>query len=80
MNSALGMAGIAPQQFLFTDASFIFVAAYIESSFMILPIANAIEELPENLENARRDLGAKGWQTFTKVVWPLTMLGVKSGG
>ncbi|MFC2677471.1 MAG: ABC transporter permease, partial [Lacticaseibacillus rhamnosus] len=58
---------------------FIFVAAYIEIPFMILPIFNAIEELPENLVNASRDLGAKGWQTFTKVVWPLTISGVKSG-
>ncbi|KRO16579.1 ABC transporter permease [Lacticaseibacillus saniviri] len=79
VNSFLGMFGIAPQQILFTDFSFIFVAAYIEIPFMILPIFNGIEELNEGLVNASRDLGAKSWQTFTKIIWPLTLSGVKSG-
>ncbi len=46
---------------------------------MILPIFNAIEELNEGLINASKDLGASGWQTFTRVVLPLSMSGVKSG-
>ena len=79
VNSFLGLFGIAPKQFLFTDASFILVASYIEIPFMILPIFNAIEELNQSLVNASRDLGAKGWQTFTQVIWPLTLNGVKSG-
>ncbi|MFD1484565.1 ABC transporter permease [Lacticaseibacillus baoqingensis] len=79
INTFLGMLGIAPKQFLFTDFSFIFVASYIEIPFMILPIFNGIEELNESFVNASRDLGAKWWQTFTKVIWPLTISGVKSG-
>ncbi|WP_125704881.1 ABC transporter permease [Lacticaseibacillus daqingensis] len=79
INSFLGMMGIGPKQFLFTDFSFIFVASYIEIPFMILPIFNAIEELNEGFVNASRDLGAKSWQTFTKVILPLTMSGVKAG-
>lgn len=79
VNTFLGWFGIAPQQFLFTDFSFIFVASYIEIPFMILPIFNGIEELDESYVNASRDLGAKGWQTFTKVILPLTMSGVKAG-
>lgn len=79
LNNFLGLFGVAPQQLLFTDAAFIFVAAYIEIPFMILPIFNGIEELDEGLINASRDLGASPWQTFTKVTWPLTMSGVKSG-
>lgn len=79
MNTFLGMFGVAPHQLLFTDAAFIFVAAYIEIPFMILPVFNGIEELDEGLINASHDLGASSWQTFTKVIWPLTMSGVKSG-
>ncbi|KRM88374.1 ABC transporter permease [Lacticaseibacillus thailandensis] len=79
LNNVLGVLGLAPHQFLFTDAAFILVAAYIEIPFMILPIFNAIEELNEGLINASKDLGASGWQTFTRVVLPLSMSGVKSG-
>ncbi|WP_155286163.1 ABC transporter permease [Lacticaseibacillus zhaodongensis] len=79
LNNFLGWFGIAPKQLLFTDAAFIFVAAYIEIPFMILPIFNGIEELDEGLVNASRDLGASPWQTFIHVTLPLTMSGVKSG-
>ncbi|ATO55036.1 ABC transporter permease [Loigolactobacillus coryniformis] len=71
--------GIGPQQILFTKSSFIFVAAYIEIPFMILPIFNAIDELNPSLVNASRDLGATNWQTFSKVIFPLTLNGVKAG-
>lgn len=79
INTFLKFFGMAPHQLLFTDAAFIFVAAYIEIPFMILPIFNGIEELDESLVNASKDLGASPWQTFTKVTVPLTMSGVKSG-
>ncbi|MFD1430535.1 ABC transporter permease [Lacticaseibacillus mingshuiensis] len=79
VNNFLGLFGIAPKQILFTDFSFIFVASYIEIPFMILPIFNGIEELDEGYVNASRDLGAKWSQTFTHVILPLTMSGVKAG-
>ena len=71
--------GIAPMQILFTDFSFIFVASYIEIPFMILPIFNALDDLDENIVNASKDLGANDWQTFTKVIFPLSLNGVRSG-
>lgn len=42
LNNFLKLFGIAPANILFTDFAFIFVAAYIEIPFMILPIYNAI--------------------------------------
>ncbi len=42
LNNFLRLFGIAPANILFTDFAFIFVAAYIEIPFMILPIYNAI--------------------------------------
>ena len=63
----------------FTDFSFIFVASYIEIPFMILPIYNALDDLDENIVNASKDLGANDWQTFTKVIFPLSLNGVRSG-
>ncbi|MCP1639317.1 spermidine/putrescine transport system permease protein [Streptococcus gallinaceus] len=79
INQFLGFFGLGVQQILFTDFSFIAVASYIEIPFMILPIFNVLDDLDHNLINASRDLGANNWQTFTKVIFPLSMNGVRSG-
>lgn len=79
INHFLEWFGIGPQQILFTNFSFLVVATYIEIPFMILPIFNSLEELNPSLVNASRDLGASNWQTFIKVILPLTMAGVKAG-
>ena len=64
---------------LFTNAAFVWVAAYIELPFMVLPIFNAITAIPTSLINASLDLGASRWQTFTKVIFPLSKSGVAAG-
>ena len=46
---------------------------------MILPIFNALDDLDVNLTNASRDLGASNWQTFSRVIFPLSLSGVRSG-
>jgi spermidine/putrescine transport system permease protein len=79
VNRFLQFFGFGAHQLLFTNTSFILVAAYIEIPFMILPIFNAIDELKPSLLNASKDLGATNWQTFSKVVFPLTLDGVKAG-
>lgn len=79
INAFLGFFGIAPMQILFTDFFFHFVASYIEIPFMILPIFNALDDLDENIVNASKDLGANDWQTFTKIIFPLSLNGVRSG-
>lgn len=79
VNNFLTFIGIGPEQILFTDFSFIFVASYIEIPFMILPIFNALDDIDQNLIHASRDLGANEWQTFLKVTLPLSLNGVQSG-
>lgn len=79
VNAFLTFMGLGPKQLLFTDFSFIFVASYIEIPFMILPIFNALDDIDRNLINASRDLGANDVQTFTKVIFPLSLNGVRSG-
>ncbi|MCZ8519816.1 MULTISPECIES: ABC transporter permease [Paenibacillus] len=78
-NQLLELLGIGTQQILFTDFSFVFVSVYIFIPFMILPIFNALEELNPSLVDASRDLGASAWTTFRRVVFPLTLDGVKAG-
>ncbi|MEH7125886.1 ABC transporter permease [Bacillus sp. JJ1773] len=78
-NSFLEVMGVGSKQILFTDFSFIFVSVYIFLPFMILPIFNALDELNPSLIDASNDLGASPWTTFTRVIFPLTLDGVKSG-
>jgi spermidine/putrescine transport system permease protein len=78
-NSFLEAIGIGSQQLLFTDFSFIFVSVYIFIPFMILPIFNSLNELNPTLLDAARDLGASSWTAFCRVIFPLTIDGVKAG-
>lgn len=78
-NQLLVWLGIGSQQILFTDFSFLFVSIYIFIPFMILPIFNSLEELNPSLVDAANDLGASSWTTFRRVIFPLTLDGVKSG-
>ena len=79
VNAFLEFVGIGPKQILFTDFSFIFVASYIEIPFMLLPIFNALDDIDDNVINASYDLGATDAQTFTRVIFPLSLNGVRSG-
>lgn len=55
------------------------VFTYIWLPFMVLPIQAAIERVPANLLLASGDLGARPFQTFRKVLWPLAFPGVVAG-
>lgn len=79
VNQFLQFIGIGSKQILFTDFSFIFVATYIEIPFMIMPIFNTLEEMNPSLISASRDLGANSFETFRRVIFPLSLNGVKSG-
>jgi spermidine/putrescine transport system permease protein len=47
--------------------------------FMILPLYASIERIDLGLVEASRDLYASGWQTFRRVLLPLSMPGVVAG-
>ncbi len=79
VNALFEALGIGTKQLLFTDFSFVFVSVYIFIPFMILPIFNALEKLNPSLIDAARDLGANEWTTFRRVIFPLTLDGVKAG-
>jgi putative spermidine/putrescine transport system permease protein len=55
------------------------VFTYIWLPFMIIPIATALERVPQSLIDASRDLGAKPGTTFRKVIWPLALPGIVAG-
>jgi spermidine/putrescine transport system permease protein len=46
--------------------------------FAILPIFLSLERIPRNLLDASADLGASNWQSFSRVILPLSIPGVVS--
>ncbi|TDQ78426.1 spermidine/putrescine transport system permease protein [Dongia mobilis] len=66
--------------FLYNDFSIILTLTYIFTPFAVLSIYAQLERLPLSLIEAARDLGATGWETFIKVIWPISIPGVLAGG
>lgn len=79
INAFFESIGIGQQQLLFTNAAFLIVAAYIELPFMLIPIFNSIDEIPHSLLEASTDLGATEWTTVRRVIFPMSLRGVRSG-
>ena len=55
------------------------VFVYMWLPFMILPLAAALERVPQSLLQASADLGARPAQTFRQVVLPLALPGLAAG-
>jgi spermidine/putrescine transport system permease protein len=68
-----------PLRLLYTQTAVVFGFVSILLPFMVLPIYNAIDKLPPTFLEAARDLGANRWQTFYKIVLPLTTSGIIAG-
>ncbi|MDY6012231.1 ABC transporter permease [Clostridium sp.] len=79
INNFLGLFGIEPIQFLYTNGAILLGMVYNFLPFMILPIYTVLSKLDQNLVNAAYDLGATRRQTFVKVIFPLSIPGVISG-
>ena len=55
------------------------VVAFLWLPFMVIPVFGALERVPHSYIEASRDLGARGWTTFRRVVLPLALPGVVAG-
>jgi len=62
-----------------TPAAIILGMVYNFLPFMVLPIYNVMIKIDQDVINAARDLGANGFQTFLKIILPLSIPGVISG-
>ncbi|MEL7291092.1 MAG: spermidine/putrescine ABC transporter permease PotB [Pseudomonadota bacterium] len=68
-----------PIRIMYTETAVMIGLVYILLPFMILPIYSAIEKLDYTYIEAAKDLGANKFQTFTKVILPLTTPGIIGG-
>jgi putative spermidine/putrescine transport system permease protein len=79
LNWTLGKLGLPTQGWAFTNTAMWIVFSYIWLPFMILPIYAALERIPDSYLEASRDLGARGWTTFRRVILPLALPGIVAG-
>lgn len=79
INNILGFFGIPPIKMMYTDFAVILGMVYNFLPFMIIQIYNVLAKLDKSLVDASHDLGANRFQTFTRVIFPLSLSGVISG-
>ncbi len=82
INTALEALGIidAPiSLFLYNQFSVCLTLTYIFVPFIALPVYTALEKIPKEYIEASLDLGATPWQTFRRVLLPLSIPGVVAG-
>jgi spermidine/putrescine transport system permease protein len=64
---------------LYSPFAVVLTLTHIYTPFTILPIYAALEHIPRNLVEASHDLGATPFQTFWRVIFPLSIPGVVAG-
>jgi len=64
---------------LYNQFSVCLTLIYIFVPFMVLPIFTALEKIPRHYIEASMDLGGHPFQTFRRVILPLSMPGVIAG-
>lgn len=79
INTVLGFFGIGPLKLMYTDFAVIVGMVYNFLPFMIIQIYNVLAKMDESLIEASYDLGANRYQTFRKIIFPLSLSGVISG-
>lgn len=81
INTVLQSLGIIaePIDMMFTEGAVIIGMAYIFLPFMFLPVYASIEKLDMSYIEASSDLGGNRFQTFWRIVLPLTLPGIVGG-
>ncbi|HEX5825732.1 MAG TPA: ABC transporter permease subunit [Candidatus Limnocylindrales bacterium] len=71
--------GVASTDALFSLPSVVFAMSIFTFPFMVLNIGTALGNVDPTLEEAAACLGARPWQTFRRIVLPLTRAGTVAG-
>ncbi len=71
--------GIPSTSALFSLPSVVFAMSIFTFPFMVLNVGTALSNVDPTLEEAAACLGARPWQTFTRILLPLTRAGMVAG-
>ena len=75
----LGIFGLGHTELLYTQGAVLLGMVYNFLPFMVLPIYNVLAKIDKDVIYAARDLGANEFQTFTQIIFPLSIPGIISG-
>lgn len=76
---SLGVIDRPIDSLVFNEGAVYVGLVYVYTLYMTLPIYLALDKLDPALIEAASDLGASTWQTFCRIIWPLTLPAVWSG-
>ena len=82
LNSFLLWTGVVDQPvsaFLYSKTAMYITFSQVWLPFMILPLYTIIDRMPDSLLEASSDLGSNWFQTFRRVVFPLSLPGILAG-
>lgn len=79
LNQFLRLLSLPDMSLINTPAAIVIGMIYNFLPYMVLPLYVALSKINDNVIAAARDLGASSWQTFTKVILPLSLPGAISG-
>lgn len=79
LNQFLRLLALPDVSLINTPAAIVIGMIYNFLPYMVLPLYVALSKINGNVIAAARDLGASSWQTFTKVILPLSLPGAISG-
>jgi len=69
-----------PLEFLlYSPFAVVLTLTHIYTPFAFLPIYSSLEHIPRNLVEASHDLGAPPFETFWRIIFPLSIPGVVAG-
>jgi len=78
INQLLQAIGFAPMKLVYNEVGVVTGVVHFLLPFFVLTLFGALKNIPVNLEEAARNLGADRWRVFLHVVLPLSVPGVIS--
>lgn len=79
LNQILRLLSLPDFTLINTSAAIVIGMVYNYLPYMVLPLYVALTKIDKNVIEAAKDLGANTWQTFYKVILPLSLPGAVSG-
>jgi putative spermidine/putrescine transport system permease protein len=79
LNWLAGLVGFGSFEIARSNWAIWLTSVYLWLPFTLLPIYAALERVPSSYLEASSDLGARGWFTFRRVVFPLILPGIVAG-
>ena len=79
INQLMRLLNLPTFNMINTEGAIVVGMVYNFLPYMVLPLFISLSKIDKNILEAARDLGANSWQTFIRVILPLSLPGAISG-